>query len=206
MALYINSGAFLKNSFITIFAKHKPFKLVNMFAKFLFLAIMYGIYWVCYQVLLKDVEKKTKIKIESLNRNSAIDAIALRKRLQKRRTILLIGIVFVSASVLSSLAIFTDRDLMSGTVAEVIVHWFILFFLGCFICSIPIRNNSKLGDEFFGNISLLTIDDVLSENKPFYLYLIASYFAMSFWKNSSKSSFRPSIKSGSIMTVSSSTT
>lgn len=142
-----------------------------MFAKFLFLAIMYGIYWVCYQVLLKDVEKKTKIKIKSLKRKSSLEAIALRKRLQKRRTILLIGIVFVSASVLASLAIFTDSELMSGTVDEVIVDWLICFFLGCFICSIPIKNNSKIGDEFFGNISLLTIDDVLSENKPFYLYL-----------------------------------
>lgn len=142
-----------------------------MLGRLIFLAILYAIYWAGYHMILKDYEKRIKIVIKCFGEKNPNLAISLRKQLQKRRRCLLIGIIGVMSIIFSTLVIFSDNRFLEYSITDNIAFWLFCFVFCCFICIIPIRNNSELAESLLGNISSLSLKEVLSSKKPFALYL-----------------------------------
>lgn len=142
-----------------------------MIGKIIILVIVYAIYWTSYNCILKDSEKKDREQIKTNGRLNATETVLIRKRVHNRRRSLIISILCVSSIIFATIIVLSDKEILEGPFVECVGVWFFCFFFGCFIFSFPILNNTKLGESMIGNVSLLSLNDVLSSNKPFFLYL-----------------------------------
>lgn len=142
-----------------------------MFAKLIILVLVYAVYWVCSNHILKNSEKKEREQIKLNGRLNAAETVLIRRSIQRRRKCLLISIICVGSIILATFVVLSNKEILEGPILECVGIWLFSFILGCFIFTFPILHNTKIGESLVGNVSLLSLNEVLSSNKPFYLYL-----------------------------------